>query len=121
MAPHVQRRRAVDARQMGIPLVRRLGLVLPRPRPDTGRCRLRQGTDAAHAPRAIHAPQWSNTSLRVELRRRQSARARLGHHLHLSPGKVAERKGDTKWLKSCFQKLLLNFTWWVNRKDRFGR
>ncbi|MGA2067162.1 MAG: glucosidase [Thermoguttaceae bacterium] len=30
-------------------------------------------------------------------------------------------KGDTKWLKSCFQKLLLNFTWWVNRKDRFGK
>jgi hypothetical protein len=30
-------------------------------------------------------------------------------------------KGDNKWLKSCFQKLLLNFTWWVNRKDRFGK
>jgi hypothetical protein len=29
--------------------------------------------------------------------------------------------GDTEWLKSCFQKLLLNFTWWVNRKDRAGR
>ena len=29
--------------------------------------------------------------------------------------------GDTAWLKSCFQKLLLNFTWWVNRKDRSGR
>jgi hypothetical protein len=29
--------------------------------------------------------------------------------------------GDTTWLKSCFQKLLLNFTWWVNRKDRSGR
>ena len=29
--------------------------------------------------------------------------------------------GDTKWLKSCFQKLLMNFTWWVNRKDRTGR
>jgi hypothetical protein len=29
--------------------------------------------------------------------------------------------GDTEWLKSSFQKLLLNFTWWVNRKDRFGR
>jgi hypothetical protein len=29
--------------------------------------------------------------------------------------------GDIKWLKSCFQKLLLNFTWWVNRKDRNGR
>jgi hypothetical protein len=30
-------------------------------------------------------------------------------------------EGDREWLKSCFQKLLLNFTWWVNRKDRFGR
>jgi hypothetical protein len=29
--------------------------------------------------------------------------------------------GDIKWLKSCFQKLLMNFTWWVNRKDRSGR
>jgi len=28
---------------------------------------------------------------------------------------------DKEWLKSCFQKLLLNFTWWVNRKDRTGR
>jgi hypothetical protein len=30
-------------------------------------------------------------------------------------------EGDREWLKSCFQKLLLNFTWWVNRKDRTGR
>ena len=30
-------------------------------------------------------------------------------------------EGDREWLKSCFQKLLLNFTWWVNRKDRFGK
>lgn len=30
-------------------------------------------------------------------------------------------EGDRAWLKSCFQKLLLNFTWWVNRKDRSGR
>lgn len=30
-------------------------------------------------------------------------------------------QGDKEWLKSCFQKLLLNFTWWVNRKDRTGR
>ncbi|MGC1449169.1 MAG: glucosidase [Candidatus Sulfotelmatobacter sp.] len=29
--------------------------------------------------------------------------------------------GDTEWLKQCFHKLLLNFTWWVNRKDRSGR
>jgi hypothetical protein len=30
-------------------------------------------------------------------------------------------EGDRDWLKSCFQKLLLNFAWWVNRKDRSGR
>lgn len=35
--------------------------------------------------------------------------------------RVQKGEGDTDWLKSCFQKLLLNFTWWVNRKDRSGR
>jgi len=25
------------------------------------------------------------------------------------------------FLKRVFRKLMLNFTWWVNRKDRFGR
>ncbi len=35
--------------------------------------------------------------------------------------KALRGEGDTEWLKSSFQKLLLNFTWWVNRKDRSGR
>jgi hypothetical protein len=35
--------------------------------------------------------------------------------------KAHKGEGDREWLKSCFQKLLLNFTWWVNRKDRAGR
>src|SRR3974377_1608717 len=35
--------------------------------------------------------------------------------------KTHKGEGDKEWLKSSFQKLLLNFTWWVNRKDRFGR
>jgi len=35
--------------------------------------------------------------------------------------KTQHGEGDREWLKSCFQKLLLNFTWWVNRKDRSGR
>jgi len=29
--------------------------------------------------------------------------------------------GDVDFLKRSFGKLLSNFTWWVNRKDRFGR
>ena len=30
-------------------------------------------------------------------------------------------EADLDFLKSAFNKLLLNFTWWVNRKDRFGK
>jgi hypothetical protein len=35
--------------------------------------------------------------------------------------KALKGEGDKDWLKTSFQKLLLNFTWWVNRKDRSGR
>ena len=37
--------------------------------------------------------------------------------------KIAARRGsrDRTWLARVFQKLLLNFTWWVNRKDPDGR
>jgi len=31
-----------------------------------------------------------------------------------------EKKGDIEWLERSFHKLLLNFSWWVNRKDRDG-
>ena len=34
---------------------------------------------------------------------------------------IRNEEGDLRFLKSSFQKLLLNFTWWVNRKDRNGR
>ena len=30
-------------------------------------------------------------------------------------------RGDFEFLGRCFRKLMLNFTWWVNRKDRFGK
>ncbi|HWS00179.1 MAG TPA: hypothetical protein VN249_06150, partial [Prolixibacteraceae bacterium] len=35
--------------------------------------------------------------------------------------KALQGKADVEFLKSIFNKLLLNFTWWVNRKDRFGK
>lgn len=37
--------------------------------------------------------------------------------------KIADKKGerDLLFLERAFQKLLLNFTWWVNRKDENGR
>ena len=30
-------------------------------------------------------------------------------------------KGDLEFLKRSFEKLMLNFSWWVNRKDRYGK
>ena len=30
-------------------------------------------------------------------------------------------EGDLDFLRRSFRKLMLNFTWWVNRKDRFGK
>jgi hypothetical protein len=35
--------------------------------------------------------------------------------------KAREGRGDLDWLEGSFQKLLINFTWWVNRKDRSGK
>jgi hypothetical protein len=35
--------------------------------------------------------------------------------------KQATGRGDVEWLKQAFQKLLVNFTWWVNRKDPRGK
>jgi hypothetical protein len=34
--------------------------------------------------------------------------------------KARRGQGDLEWLERSFHKLLLNFTWWVNRKDRSG-
>jgi hypothetical protein len=34
--------------------------------------------------------------------------------------KTHRGEGDLAWLERCFHKLLFNFNWWVNRKDRSG-
>jgi hypothetical protein len=35
--------------------------------------------------------------------------------------KAQDGAGDVPFLKKIFHKLMINFTWWVNRKDRFGK
>ena len=57
----------------------------------------------------------------MELQRCQPAGACLGGDLQLPyRRKTFHGKGDLQFLENAFQKLLLNFTWWVNRKDRTG-
>jgi hypothetical protein len=36
-------------------------------------------------------------------------------------GPAMDSAADLDFLRTTFSKLLLNFTWWINRKDRFGK
>ena len=40
--------------------------------------------------------------------------------IYLMDKQRSNGKGDVEFLKYAFSKLLVNFTWWVNRKDRNG-
>ena len=55
--PPLQRRRHLHARQVGVPLVRRLGPGLPLRPARAGRSRLRQGAAHPAAARVVHAPE----------------------------------------------------------------
>ena len=78
LVPHVQRRRHLDAGQVGVSLVRGLGSRLPRRVPGVRRPGLRPRPARADAARSLSAPERAAAGLRVELRRRQPARPRLG-------------------------------------------
>jgi len=41
--------------------------------------------------------------------------------LHRTDKAIRGGESDYDFLKLTFNKLMLNFTWWVNRKDRFGK
>ena len=77
-------RNHVDARQLGIPLVRRLGFGIPLRGAGLDRRRIRQTATGALGPRMVHAPQRRVARLRMGIRRRQSAGARLGRLASLS-------------------------------------
>ena len=68
-------------------------------------------------PRVVHAPQRPAARLRVELRRRQPAGPRLGRAARL---RDRRRRRLRLPRARVLHKLLLNFTWWVNRKDVEG-
>ena len=78
VVPHGRRRHHLDARQVGVPVVRGLGPGVPLRAAVAGRRRLRQGAGRAAAPHALHASQRPDPRLRVELQRRQPAGDRVG-------------------------------------------
>ena len=85
LVAHAQRPRHLDARQVGVPVVRRLGPRLPLHRAGHGRRRLRQAAARPDAEGELPASQRADPRLRVELRRRQPAGARLGDLVRLQP------------------------------------
>ena len=116
-----QRRHHLDARQVGVSLVRGVGsgvscvaLALI----DPG---VRQGAAPPADARMVHASERPVARLRVGVRRRQSAGSCLGRVARLSDRPRADGRCDRDFLERVFHKLLLNFTWWVNRKDADGR
>ena len=120
LAPHVQRRRHLDAGQVGVPLVRRLGPGLPRPRPDARRSRLRQAAARADAARAVHAPQRADPAYEWNFGDVNPPVHAWATIFTYAWTRRARAKATRTGSRACFQKLLLNFTWWVNRKDRTG-
>ena len=116
--PHVQRGRHLDAGQVGVPVVRGLGPGLPRDPAGAGRPGLRQGAAPADAARAVPAPERADarpTSGTSATSTRRSTPGPLRVLQHRAAA-AAARATAGSW-RDVFHKLLLNFTWWVNRKD----
>ena len=91
VVPHAERRRYLHARQVGVPLVRRLGPGLPHDRAVARGLRLRQRAAPPDAPEPLQPPQRTDAGVRVELQRREPPGPRLGDDL---PLQVREEPGS---------------------------
>ena len=85
-------RRHLDARRVGVPVVRRVGHRLPHDPAGARRPGVRQGAAGPDVPRVGDAPQRPAAGLRVGVRRRQPAGARLGRLARL-PDRRLPRPG----------------------------
>ena len=102
-------------------MVRGLGPRVPLHPARAGRPGVRQGAADPVAARVVHAPERPAARLRVGVRRREPAGARVGGVARLQDRAEASAAWPiAQFLERVFHKLLLNFTWWVNRKDAEG-
>ena len=73
---------------------------------------------APAAARVVHAPERAAPRVRVGVRRRESRRVHAWAALRVYQIEAQRTaRGDRTSCERVFHKLLLNFTWWVNRKD----
>ena len=123
LVPHGQRRHHLDARQVGVPLVRGLGPRLPLRRalravdPDFAKQQLDLMLRELylHPNGQIPAYEWNFGDVNPPVHAWADALP-----LPTRSRRCAAR-GTSTSSSAPSSKLLLNFTWWVNRKDRFGK
>ena len=121
MGASQHRRHHLDARQVGVSLVRRLGSGVPLHPAGAGRPRLRQGAADPARPRVVSSTPTARSRPTNGPSAMSIRRCRPG-----PPGastrstRSSSGAGDLAFLERVFHKLLLNFTWWVNRKDAEG-
>ena len=96
VGPPVQRRRHLDAGQVGVPVVRRVGPGVPLRAAGHRRRRVRQGAARADAARVVHAPERPAAGLRVGVRRRQPAGPCVGGVARLQDRREAQRQGRSR-------------------------
>ena len=112
---HVRRlRHHVDARQVGVPVVRRLGPRLPLRRARPRRPGLREVPADPALPRVVPAPERRARRPTSGRSTTSTRRCRRGRRSRCSRSTAAR---DLDFLSRVFDKLLVNFTWWVNRED----
>ena len=120
VVPHAKRRRPVDARQVGVPWYAAWDLAfhcvpLTMVDPAFARRQLELMLSDAylHPSGQIPAYEWNFGDVNPPVH----AWATLFAY---SAGFGGTREDDLDFLRDAFKKLLLNFTWWVNRKDPDG-
>ena len=120
MVPYVQRRHHLDARQVGVPLVRRLGPGVPHHSLalvdfDFAKEQLLLMLRSLyfHPNGQIPAYEWNFSDVNPPVHAWAT--------LYLFKVEQTLGREDLKFLERAYNGLKLNFNWWVNRKDPQGR
>ena len=86
------------------------------------RPRFRQGADGVDAPRKLYlhpngqmpAYEWNFSDVNPPVHA-------FATYFLKKTEQALHGRTDIDFLRTTFRKLLLNYTWWVNRKDRFSK
>ena len=97
VVPHAQQRHYLHARQVGVSLVRGVGPGFSYHRAFARRLRLRQRAAAADAAEPVRPSQRTDSRVRMEFQRRESAGARLGDAVPLQHREELGRADSASW------------------------